>query len=302
MLYGRATWIFLALTFAVSWSVAEIGFRLLPANPQALALVGVAFMYGPALAALITWRWVLRRPVRTMGRVWVWNRWLVVAVALPLLITIAWVGLAPTFPDVELALDTAAAQQSVLTKVPEAQREAAMAALQNLGDALVPLVLFQLFGGAILAGITINAAAAFGEELGWRGFLHQTLGNWGLWRRACFIGFFWGLWHLPLVARGLGFIDSPVFGLAAMMAYCLLLSPLFELLRERSGGLLAPVWAHGTFNALGSSTFLLKGPELLIGPAGAISLLVLLILNILLWAWLRKQPKAPHGQAALAVG
>lgn len=40
----------------------------------------------------------------------------------------------------------------------------------------------------LIAGITINALAAFGEELGWRGLLQKELAWMGFWRSSLLIG------------------------------------------------------------------------------------------------------------------
>ena len=40
----------------------------------------------------------------------------------------------------------------------------------------------------LIAGITINAVAGFGEELGWRGFLQKEFGFMGFWKSSLLIG------------------------------------------------------------------------------------------------------------------
>ena len=47
----RSTWWFVALAYGISWSVSEIGFRLLPQGKYTPMLIAIAFMFGPALAA-----------------------------------------------------------------------------------------------------------------------------------------------------------------------------------------------------------------------------------------------------------
>ena len=41
----------------------------------------------------------------------------------------------------------------------------------------------------LIAGVTVNAVAGFGEELGWRGFLQKELAFLGFWRSSLLIGF-----------------------------------------------------------------------------------------------------------------
>lgn len=298
MTHARATWIFLLLACAISWTIAEAGFRLLPEGRATATLIGVAFMSGPALAAVLVTRYVLRQPLRWLGPLWRWNRWLLVAVAFPLAFTVAWLALVPLLPGLSLNLDSAAVARTVAATVPEPQRAAVTAQMAALGDALLPLLLVQLVVGGVVAGTTVNAVAAFGEELGWRGLLHRTLAGWGLWRRAGFIGVCWGLWHLPLLLRGHNFPQQPGWGVLLMVAFCVLLSPLFEFLRERNGSLLAPVWLHGVLNALGGAALLVDGPDLLRGPAGLAGLLALLAANALLWLHLRRRDAMAAARAA----
>lgn len=293
----KATWIFLLLTFAISWTVAEVGFRLVPPGAGAMVVIGIPFMFGPALAALVTTRVYLRRPLSWLGPMWKWNRWLFAAIGFPLLFTIAWLLVATALPALQLNSDSASLSSTLLKQVPPAQHEAVAEKLTALGDWLLPLLLLQLLVGGLIAGTTVNAIAAFGEELGWRGFLHRTLADRGFWQRAWFIGFFWGIWHWPMLVRGHNFPHHPGWGVPVMVMFCLLLSPLFEYLRTRSGGLLAPVWMHGVLNALGGAALLVEGSDLLRGPAGLAGLLVLAACNLLLWRHLRKAHASEHAIA-----
>jgi membrane protease YdiL (CAAX protease family) len=276
----RPVLVFLLLAYALSWSFAEIGFRLLPVHT---ALVGVAFMFGPAVAAVITTKFVLRRPIASLGPWWRPNRWLAVAVIAPMLFTFAWMAIALLLPGLSLSLDTAGLIDNVLTSVPTAQQAKVRVELEKVGYMLVPMLLLQMTLVAAGVGMTLNAIAAFGEELGWRGFLHQHLGAWGFWSRAAFVGFFWGLWHLPLTLRGHNYPGHPELGVAMMIAFCVLLSPAFEWIRARSGCVVGPAWMHGTLNALGGAGALVGGSVLMRGPAGVAGMIVLAVFNLGLW-------------------
>ena len=61
------------------------------------------------------------------------------------------------------------------------------------------LMVLIMIGQGMLAGITINAVVAFGEELMWRGFLLKELKGKGIWRASLIIGSIWGIWHAPLI-------------------------------------------------------------------------------------------------------
>src|SRR5690606_10039592 len=56
-----------------------------------------------------------------------------------------------------------------------------------------------------IAAITVNAFVAFGEELGWRGFLVPALRPLGTWPALLISGAIWGLWHAPVILLGYNF-------------------------------------------------------------------------------------------------
>ncbi|WP_164117027.1 CPBP family glutamic-type intramembrane protease [Sphingorhabdus sp. Alg239-R122] len=72
--------------------------------------------------------------------------------------------------------------------------------------ALAPLVVFGAFGypndfgmnahlaGGILGGLIF--LYALGEEIGWRGYMHDALAPKSIWMRAILIGSVWWTWHL----------------------------------------------------------------------------------------------------------
>src|SRR5699024_12517232 len=70
---------------------------------------------------------------------------------------------------------------------------------------------------AFIAGITINALMAFGEEAGWRGWLQNALEPLGHLRPVLLIGVIWGLRHAPLIAASYNFSD-PIPGAVAVLA------------------------------------------------------------------------------------
>ena len=76
---------------------------------------------------------------------------------------------------------------------------------------------------AFIAGITINALMAFGEEAGWRGWLQNALEPLGHLRQVLLIGVIWGLWHAPLIAAGYNFSDQIPGAVAVLLftAFCI---------------------------------------------------------------------------------
>jgi len=136
----------------------------------------------------------------------------------------------------------------------------------------------------LIAGPTINAIAALGEELGWRGLLLHGLSPIGFWRSSLVIGFFWGLWHLPLIVNGYNYPGHPVAGPVMMILLAILLSPLIGYVRLRAESVFAATVFHGTLNAAATLMIFLKGENVLVtGITGAIGMVTLLLANGVLW-------------------
>jgi hypothetical protein len=57
------------------------------------------------------------------------------------------------------------------------------------------------------------------------------------------------VWHAPLILMGYNFPAAPVLGVALMTLFCVLLAPLFHLVRLRGGTIWHACLCHGTINA-----------------------------------------------------
>jgi membrane protease YdiL (CAAX protease family) len=287
----RALGLFIAVGFGFSWGVAELYFRWLPQAPLHAMLMAFVFMYGPALGAVVATHWGLRQPLRWLGPVFGWNRWVVFAWLAPVLFGVGYVLVGALLPGMSLNLDTTALTTTIYAQVPADQHAQLQAKLDPIADWLPLVLLAQVLLGGLFSAMTITALATFGEELGWRGFLHRLWSGWGFWRRAAMIGVLWGLWHAPLILRGHNYPEHPQIGVAVMVLFCLGLSPLFEFFRARAGCVFAAVVFHASINAgVGISLFVAGGSDLMRGPAGLAGLIVLAFANLVLWAWMRRAP------------
>jgi membrane protease YdiL (CAAX protease family) len=130
-----------------------------------------------------------------------------------------------------------------------------------------------------------------GEELGWRGFLVRELEPLGFWRSSFVIGFFWGLWHLPLIVNGHNYPGHPLVGPIMMTLLTIMISPLIGYVRLRARSVFAAAVFHGTLNAAaGLAIFLKGGTALLTGMTGVVGLGTLLLVDVMLWLHLRRNP------------
>ncbi|WP_135302258.1 CPBP family intramembrane glutamic endopeptidase [Haloarcula amylovorans] len=113
--------------------------------------------------------------------------------------------------------------------------------------------LLVVFGIVLVAGVTINAVFAFGEEFGWRGYLLWELAPLGFWKASLSIGSLWGIWHAPVIFDGYNFPSFPAVGVGMMVLACVAFSPLYTYLVLRAESVFAAALVHGVFN--GSAGF-----------------------------------------------
>ena len=134
----------------------------------------------------------------------------------------------------------------------------------------------------LLAGLTINALFAFGEEYGWRGVLAEELRPLGTVRANLLTGVLWGLWHAPIIMLGHNYGAEWGWGIPMMVLWTTPLAFLLSWVRDRSGSVLAPSFLHGAYNGtIGFYVFLLIGGNTFVAPPmGFLMVLVLTVLAV----------------------
>lgn len=301
---ARKIAVFLALTYGISW-ILGFGFFALGGrvNSGAFSAMAVLYMFVPATAVFITQKLIWKEPLRDLGLGMPRLPWLAVAWLLPLALVIVALALSLFVPGVSLStgLDGLLANLAGMLspeEVARAQRELQRTILAKPG-----VLLLLSLGQVLMAGPTINAVAAFGEELGWRGLLLKELKPIGFWRSSLVIGFLWGLWHLPVIVNGYNYPGHPVAGPIMMTLMTMLLSPLIGYVRLRAESVFAAAVFHGTFNAAATLVlFLSGGSVLIVGMTGLAGMLTLLLANAALWLHLRRREAletAARGQATV---
>ena len=276
--------IFLAFCFGISWLSAGI-FYLCGIDYQSVwgFLFATVYMFFPLISVLLTQLVTGEKPFSDIGisfrlNKWWWLGWLVI-IPLPILLSLP---VSALFPGVSIGTDNDSLKQT-------------LDAMQAQGMPLGPwgVGIITLLSGFV-AGLTINALFAFGEESAWRGFMHRLLKGKGFWKECLIIGVIWGIWHAPLILMGHNYPEHPVPGVFMMVAFCMLVTPLMVFIRERSGSVIMASIAHGTINALGGLPilYLIGYKELLSGITGLAGFIVLAVADIVILLLKNKEKTA----------
>ncbi|GAA5197274.1 type II CAAX endopeptidase family protein [Microbacterium jejuense] len=143
----------------------------------------------------------------------------------------------------------------------------------------VPVLVAVQFA-ALPLGAVVNSVLAFGEEIGWRGWLQTALLPLGTWPALLITGAVWGLWHAPVILLGYNFARPDIVGVLLMVGGCVAWGVLFGWLRLRGASLWPAVLAHGSLNAVAGIVIVLAAagvaPDLgWAGPLGVVSWAVL---------------------------
>jgi len=274
--------LFIGLTFSCSWLIAILFFVFGGQSySPAFYVMGVTYMFVPMIMAIVVQKFIYKEPLKKpLGISFKLNRWFLVAWLLPPIITVAAIGVSLIFPGVEFATEPEVSRifehfKSIFP--PERLQEIES---QTSSLPLHPFWFALLTG--LIAGITVNAVAGFGEELGWRGFLQREFAYMGFWKSSAIIGVVWGIWHAPLVLYGLDYPQHPVAGVFLMTILCVLLAPIFSYVRLKANSVIAAAIIHGSFNGTyGLALVVVKGgSDLTVGVVGLAGFVVLAMINL----------------------
>lgn len=140
--------------------------------------------------------------------------------------------------------------------------------LPEAAQKAAPIGVFVAVQVALLpVAAVFNGVLAFGEELGWRGWLLPALQPLGVWKAIPLVGVVWGIWHSPVILLGYNFDQPNPAGLLLMTTGCIAVGMLLGLLRIWSGSLWPCVFGHGAFNAAGGLIALLSNVSTPPNPA-----------------------------------
>lgn len=110
-------------------------------------------------------------------------------------------------------------------------------------------------GSSLVSSLTLMPLITLGEELFWRGYLHEKLKHLGLLKTSLIIGAIWGIWHAPLMLMGVHTYGHPVVSVVFMCLLCIAVSPIFFWFREQGKSILIPAVFHATVNSFSGLSF-----------------------------------------------
>lgn len=316
--HWRRVGLFLLIALGGGWVIGFIQWRIALAVPPGFASLvtlslAVVYMPLPLVAGLIVEKRAHRRIL--LARAWNGLR------SHPRRIgVIALVGIVPTVAVVVaafgvtwlLSLAGVPGAGTLVTSAEELAQQlgqltgtelpaAAVAALPAPGV----LALVSLVQG-VVAGATINAVFALGEEYGWRGVLAEELAPWGVARANAFIGTVWGLWHAPIIIwLGHNYGAQWGWGVPMMVVLCVPFGFVLAWAAAR-GGVFAAAVGHGVFNGtLGVTTLMFLNASPLVAPPGvAVGIAGTVVAAVLWLAWPPggRRPSGSLGDDALRPG
>jgi len=296
--------LFLIIAFSISWLTAAIIYfsGLEFGTSISTTLIALFYMTAPAIGTVVIQKVIYKQRLSEYG--WVWKeikwKWIFVTIAIAILFVLGTFGATALFGNelgiIEIGL-VDFSQENFNAKIIKMLNEAMLNSDINLKidfesqlkeNLISPyLALVGIFIAGIIAAFSINLPFMFGEEFGWRGLLLKETQQMGFLKSNLFIGFFWGIWHAPLILMGHNYPEHPIIGVFMMVLFTTVLSYIFAYCRLKAKSILAPCLLHGMINgtAGGVLFFINGGHPLVSGITGLIgvSVIVLIILTILLF-------------------
>ena len=263
--------LYIAIAYGLIWG-AGLVFYLSGTNVASFAgatqLLASFCMFIPLVATLICQKSSKEPLLRNVGISWKINRW--------------WFFGWLTFPIVALLTLLFTDWISGI----DTHTEVMQALCESMPIGPAGAVAFTLLSG-MLAGVTINALFAFGEEVGWRGYLLRQFKGKSFLGTAVIIGIIWGLWHAPLILMGHNYPRHPQWGVLMMVVVSILMSFIIQYFRIKSGSVIVAAIMHGTCNAVAGTTMLFVGldrfNDLLDGACGLAGILAMLVVAIVIF-------------------
>jgi membrane protease YdiL (CAAX protease family) len=115
---------------------------------------------------------------------------------------------------------------------------------------LYPFALLAFFLISIIGTPLSGLATVFGEEYGWRGFLHNELVKLGPRSGVFLVGLIWGIWHFPIILSGIHTYPATATGLFLGVVFFLLAGFVFGYAVIRTNSIWVVCFMHGVLNSI----------------------------------------------------
>jgi uncharacterized protein len=277
------TIIFLVLTIGISYLAACLFYFSEYTYTSIHGIVfGVFYMFIPAISTLIVEKLIHKADIISQLNIsFKFNKWFVVSWILPPILAFLTFGISLLFPDVSYSAD----MEGMFERFSNTLSPEQMEQMRNSMDTLPIHPIWITLAQGIFAGLTVNAIAGFGEELGWRGFLVKQFGSFHFVRVSLLIGFIWGIWHAPIILMGHNYPEHPLIGVVLMIIWCILLSPVFLYILIKSRSVIAAAMMHGTLNGTAGIAILMVqgGNDLTVGITGLAGFIALMMVIALIF-------------------
>ena len=255
--------IYVAITFAVSWSIQYLMIRGRGINDIGLDLL---LMWTPGLVAICLSIFVFRN-FKDIGFRFGQLKYYGMAYAIP--------------------AATACLILLTLIALGQGEFEVNPALIQKKGSLAKALIAILIKGP--LLGVVMGSLSALGEEIGWRGFLQSRFINLKARHSFLIVGVIWAIWHWPLILFS-NYATSAIPALSLFIFSIVTASfgIIIGYLRFRSGSVFVPMLAHGVHNMWIQAiypAFLKPGPldAYLGGESGIINAVIYLLAALFIY-------------------
>jgi len=262
------TLIFLILTIGISYLLAALFYLAgIPYSSIYGIIFAVTYMFVPAISTLVVEKLIHKANiVEPLFISFKFNKWFIISWLLPPLLAFLTFAISLLFPNVSYS----PGMEGMFTRFASMLTPEQMEQMRSSMDKLPVHPIWITLAHGIFAGLTVNAIAGFGEELGWRGFLVRQFGNMHFIKASLLIGLIWGIWHAPIILMGHNYPEHSRTGVVMMTIWCILLSPLFLYILIKTKSVIAASMMHGILNGTAGIAIMLVqgGNDLIVGLTG----------------------------------